>query len=103
MYPRSSQTLKIGIYLLIDKSTKIGKSDLIDIDCIDQSVEIDDTLVSFIDLSRFYRFHLFLSEDTFGKVVLFFRTKYSKRKFGFHFFKAIVDTSFRKCFDVFVH
>ena len=28
----------------------IGKSDLIDIDCIDQSVEIDDTLVSFIDL-----------------------------------------------------
>ena len=33
------------------KSIKIGKSDLIDIDCIDQSVEIDDTLVSFIDLS----------------------------------------------------
>ena len=25
---------------------------MIDIDCIDQSVEIDDTLVSFIDLSR---------------------------------------------------
>ena len=43
---------------------KIGKFDLIDIDCIDQSVEIDDTLVSFIDLSRFYRFHRFLSEDT---------------------------------------
>ena len=39
---------------------KIGKFDLIDIDCIDQSVEIDDTLVSFIDLSRFYRFHRFL-------------------------------------------
>ena len=33
------------------QSIKIGKSDLIDIDCIDQSVEIDDTLVSFIDLS----------------------------------------------------
>ena len=33
---------------------------MIDIDCIDQSVEIDDTLVSFIDLSRFYRFHRFL-------------------------------------------
>ena len=32
------------------QSTKIDKSDLIDIDCIDQSVEIDDTLVSFIDL-----------------------------------------------------
>ena len=35
----------------IDKSIKIGKSDLIDIDFSDQSVEIDDTLVSFIDLS----------------------------------------------------
>ena len=37
---------------------------MIDINCIDQSVEIDDTLVSFIDLSRVYRLHLFLSEDT---------------------------------------
>ena len=44
---------------------KIGKSGLSDIDCIDQSVEIDDTLVSFIDLSRFYRFHRFISEDTY--------------------------------------
>ena len=34
------------------QSIKIGKSDLIDIDCIDQSVEIDDTLVSFIDRHR---------------------------------------------------
>ena len=42
---------KIGIDLSIDKSVKIGKSDLIDIDCIDQSVEINDVLVSFIDLS----------------------------------------------------
>ena len=66
---RSSQSIKIGIDLSIDKSIKIGKSDLIDIDCIDQSVEIDDTLVSFIDLSRFYRFHRFLSEDT--SVLLF--------------------------------
>ena len=33
------------------QSIEIGKSDLIDIDSIDQSVEIDDTLVSFIDLS----------------------------------------------------
>ena len=31
---------------------------------IGKSVEIDDTRVSFIDLSRFYRFHRFLSEDT---------------------------------------
>ena len=45
-------------------SMKIAKSDLIDIDYIDQSVEIDDTLVSFIDLSRFCRFHRFTSEDT---------------------------------------
>ena len=60
----SSQSIKIGIDLLIDKSIKIGKSDLIDIDCIDQSVEIDDTLVSFIDLSWFfYRFHRSVSED----------------------------------------
>ena len=52
------------------KDTAPGKSDLIDIDCIpDQSVEIDDTLVSFIDLSRFYRFHRFTSEDT--SVLLF--------------------------------
>ena len=60
----SSQSIKIGIDLSIDKSIKIGKSDLIDIDCIVQSVEIDDTLVSFIDLFRFYRFHRFISEDT---------------------------------------
>ena len=45
----SSQSIKIGIDLSIDKSIEIGKSDFIDIDCIDQSVEIDDTLVSFID------------------------------------------------------
>ena len=63
-FTRSSQSIKIGIDLSIDKSIKIGKSDLIDIDCIDQSVEIDDTLASSIDLSRFYWFHRFLSEDT---------------------------------------
>ena len=50
---RSSQSIKIGIDLPIDKSVKIGKSDLTDIDCIDQSVELDDTLFSFIDLPRF--------------------------------------------------
>ena len=44
-YSRSSQSIKIDTDLSIDKS------DLIDIDCIDQSVGIDDTLVSFIDLS----------------------------------------------------
>ena len=45
------------------QSLKIGKSDLIDIDCIDQSVEIDDTFVSFINNLDFYRFHRFISED----------------------------------------
>ena len=51
--PGVSQSIKIGIDLSIDISIKIGKSNLIDIDCIDQSVEVDDTLVSFIDLSWF--------------------------------------------------
>ena len=49
---------------MIYQSIKIRKSDLIDIDCIDQLVEIDDTLISFINLSRFYRFHRIISEDT---------------------------------------
>ena len=49
-------------YARSSKSIKIGKSDLIDIDCIDQSVEIDDTLISFFDVFKFYRFHRFLSE-----------------------------------------
>ena len=62
-FTRSSQSIKIGIDLSIDKSIKLGKSDLIDIDYIDQSVEIDDTLDSFVDLYRFYRFHRFVSED----------------------------------------
>ena len=60
LHPRSSPSIKIRIDLSLHKSTKIGKSDLIDIDCIDQSVEIDDIPVSFIDLSRFYRFHPFI-------------------------------------------
>lgn len=48
---QSSQSIIIGINLLVDKSIKIRKSDFIDIYCIDQSVGIDDTLVSLIDLS----------------------------------------------------
>ena len=51
MIARSSQSIIIGIDLSIDKSIKIGKTDLIDIDFIDQWVEIDDTLVSLIYLS----------------------------------------------------
>ena len=58
LHPRSNPSIKIGIDLSLHKSIKIGKSDLIDIDCIDQSVEIDDTLVSFIDLSRLF-FYLY--------------------------------------------
>ena len=34
------------------QSIKIGKSDLIEIDCIDQSVEIDDTTFSFTDFMQ---------------------------------------------------
>ena len=64
-----SPSIKIGIDLSIEKSIKIGKSDLIVIDCMDQSIEIDDTLVSFIDSSRFYRFHRFISEN--ASVLLF--------------------------------
>ena len=62
-------SIKIGIDLSIEKSIKIGKSDLIVIDCMGQSIEIDDTLVSFTDSSRFYRFHRFISEN--ASVLLF--------------------------------
>ena len=45
-------------------------------------------------------FCVFLTENsvrngTSEKVVLFFRMEYFKRKFVVHFFKAILDTSFR--------
>ena len=43
---RSTKSIKISIDIS-------GKSDLIDIDCIDKSIEIDETLVPFIHLSRF--------------------------------------------------
>ena len=48
---RRSQLIKIDIDLSIDKSIKIGRSVSTDINCVDQSVEIDDTLISFINLS----------------------------------------------------
>ena len=63
---RSSQSIKIAIDLSIDKSIAIR---------IDQSVEIDDTLLSFIDLSRFYRFHRF-----YLKIHLFFCSVSSKNE-----------------------
>ena len=37
--------------MLRGQSIKIGKSDLIDIDCINHTVKIEDTLLSFLDLS----------------------------------------------------
>ena len=49
----SSQSIKSGVDLSINVAIKISQSDLIDINCIDQSIEIDDTLVLFIDLSWF--------------------------------------------------
>ena len=56
------ESIQIGVS--INKLIKIGKSDLIDIDCIDQSVKIDDTLVSSLSIYvNFYRFHRFISED----------------------------------------
>ena len=56
------ESTQIGIS--VDKSIKIVKSDLINIDCIDQPVEIDDTLLSSLSIYLgFYRFHRFISED----------------------------------------
>ena len=45
----------------------------------------------------FWSFQLKISgsNGTSENLVLFFRTEYSKQKFVFHYFKAIVDTSFR--------
>ena len=43
----------------------MGKSDLVDIDCIDESVEINDTVVSFIYFASFSRFYRFISEDVY--------------------------------------
>ena len=50
---RSSQSIKIGFELSIDKSIEMEKRIWLISIGIDQSVEIDDTLVSFIDLSWF--------------------------------------------------
>ena len=43
----------IVVYPEYSQSIEIGKSDLVDIDCIDQSLEIDDTLLSFIYFACF--------------------------------------------------
>ena len=68
----SSQSIKICNDFSIDKSIKIGKSDLIDlidIDCIDQSVEIDDTLPSFGDLSWFLPIsYIYLGRNIYSSV-----------------------------------
>ena len=67
VYAQSSQSLKIGIDLSIDKSVNLIR--LILIVSIHQKSEIDGTLALFIDLSRFCRLHQFLSENT--SVLLF--------------------------------
>ena len=46
---RRNQLIKIDTDLSIDKLVKIVRIDLIDIDYIDQSVEIDNTRIFFID------------------------------------------------------
>ena len=81
-----SQSIKIGIDLSIEKSIKIGKSDLIDIDSIDQSIEIDDTLVSFIDSSTI-DFTDFI--DLYRKIHLFFCS--SKNENWFHANSEFID------------
>ena len=66
-----SQSIKISIDLSIDKSMNVGKSDLVDIVCIDQSVEIDDTFVSFIAVYLdFYRFRQFTTGNTLVHLVI---------------------------------
>ena len=65
-----SQSIKIGTDLTIDKSIKVGKFDLIDID-FDQSVEIDDTLICFIDFLDLYRFYRFLTGNFWPSEILY--------------------------------
>ena len=71
--------------ITIDKSIKIGKSDLIHIDCIDQSVEIDDTLIGFIDLIWFLADFI----DLYRKIYLFICS--SKNENWFHENSKFVD------------
>ena len=75
---QSSQSVKINIHLSIDRSITIGKFDLIDIDYIDQSVEIDDALVSFTHLSWFLPVS---SMDLYRKTHLFIFSKKMKIDF----------------------
>ena len=53
LFTRSSRSIEIGIDLSMDKSIKVGKSDLFGIDSIGQSVKIDYTLVFFIHWFNF--------------------------------------------------
>ena len=83
----------VGCFLRLDfpeiiysQSIKIAKSDLIDIDCIDQSVEIDDTLVSFIDLQYL---DFTDSIDLYRKIHLSFCS--SKNENWFHAIREFVD------------
>ena len=46
-------------------------------------------------LGRFSKKKISGGNGTSEKLVVFFRTEYLKRKFVFHFFRPIFDTSFR--------
>ena len=73
---RTSQSMRIGIDLSIDKTIKVGRSDLFDIDCIGQSVKIGYTPVSFIDwfMLIFYRFEYICSIMTV--IVTYFKEQW---------------------------
>ena len=67
------------------QSIKIVKSDLIDIDCIDQSVEIDDTFVSLIYFACFFSDFI----DLYRKIYLFICS--SKNENWFHGNSKFID------------
>ena len=70
---RSSPSIKIGIDLSINKSIKIGKHDVIDINCINQSVE---SMTHSFRLSIYKKINILLdfthSIDFYRKIHLFF-------------------------------
>ena len=59
--PRSNESIKIRIDISIKRVNLIWFSDT---DCIDKSIEIDETLVPFIHLSRFLPISPIYIEDT---------------------------------------
>ena len=106
---QSSQSIKIGIDLSINKSIKIGKSDLINTDCINQWVEIDDTLILFIDL--FWFVGRYICSSVYPKMKTDYMQKTASSKFvdswvsieswrikQLSLFKKIFKTKSEKCY-----